>query len=1234
MLSLRRAPALLLAVLLVAATLQADTPRATTQGSDGVTPAQAFGDLNGDGNDDVLLRHTDGRWYYYPMNGRHVLPSGRGGGYITRSLDWQFAGLGDLNGDGNDDVLLRRTTDGRWYYYPMDGRRTLTDQRGGANIVSDLNWQLAGIGDLNGDGKDDVLMRHTDGRWYYYPMNGRHQIRAERGTANLTTDPDWQLAGLGDLNGDGRDDVLLRHTDGRWYYYPMNGREPLTEGRGPAYVTASLNWQFAGLGDLNGDGNDDVLLRRSTDGGWYYYPMNGRRTLDDQRGSAAIVSDLNWQLAGMGDLNGDGRDDVLLRHNGDNRWLYYPMNGRRHISTGRGIAYLTTDADWGVAGTGGSGSTGGTGGNGDSGGSDGSDGNGGTGDSDGNGGNGDTGSDGGSDGTDSSDGTGGTGGTGGNGGTGGSGGDADGAPVGNDDHSDARSGASGLSPGGSVTGQIDPGGDVDYFFVQVNGPGTLTLYTTGSLDTLGELQDSAGTKLAEHDDTDVNTNRNFRIEHTVSAGSYYVKVESYRTNTGEYTIHAKFSGSSGNGNNDGNGSNGGTGGNGGSNGSGEDDHSDTSADATGLSLGGSATGQIDPGNDADYFVVQIREPGILAVYTTGSLDTTGELQNSSGSTLASGDDSEGDTNFRIENRVSSGTYYIKVESYGSNTGSYIVNATLSVRPEIYNDNLVILSIDGLLAEADSTYLYDYTRIVYEWFDDVFDYILFFMAGDHIDYFGVYGEFAPVSIDTQGIGKTYDYFNPAYGSAGKLRGALFFPYDRALLYGPSLHELMHDWANYVVSTGWVGHWGFSSANGQLGGFDLATLVDLGDGRYTTTKGFGPFANNGNSVPYSEIELYLAGLLAPEEVPDLRVGQNARWLLDENDSLVTSEYGTGIFTAESFKVYTIDDIIAENGPRIPDWTQSQKHFQAMAVLLVDQNHPVSAEQKQSMSEQVSTFSYRGYDQSDLFNYYEATGGRGSITMDGLSRHADFSGNGGGSNQPSTLPDSIVPEVVSVPGGSFRMGDLSGDGDDNERPAHSVTVKPFKLGKYEVTFAQWDACAADGGCGGYRPNDYGWGRGNQPVLDVSWDDAQLYIDWLNSKTGGGYRLPTEAEWEYAARAGSTTKYSWGNDIGNNRANCSECGDRWGGAAPVGSFAANAWGLHDMHGNVWEWVEDCWHDNYDGAPGHGGAWISGGNCQKRVVRGGSWYPTAWYLRSAYRNDLSRTYRGDNFGFRVAQDN
>ena len=230
---------------------------------------------------------------------------------------------------------------------------------------------------------------------------------------------------------------------------------------------------------------------------------------------------------------------------------------------------------------------------------------------------------------------------------------------------------------------------------------------------------------------------------------------------------------------------------------------------------------------------------------------------------------------------------------------------------------------------------------------------------------------------------------------------------------------------------------------------------------------------------------------------------------------------------------------------------------------------------------------------------------------------------------------PEMVVVPSGSFMMGSPESESGryDAEGPVHRVTIaRPFAVGVYEVTFDEWDACVSDRGCGGYRPDDRNWGRGNHPVFDVSWNDAKAYVRWLSGKTGQEYRLLSEAEWEYAARAGTRTKYWWGDSIGRGRANCNtDCGDSYGGAAPVGSFSANPYGLYDVHGNVWELTEDCWNDSYRGAPSDGSAWESG-ECGWRVLRGGSWYDGPWDLRSALRGRLDTSVRIYDAGFRVAR--
>jgi formylglycine-generating enzyme required for sulfatase activity len=228
-------------------------------------------------------------------------------------------------------------------------------------------------------------------------------------------------------------------------------------------------------------------------------------------------------------------------------------------------------------------------------------------------------------------------------------------------------------------------------------------------------------------------------------------------------------------------------------------------------------------------------------------------------------------------------------------------------------------------------------------------------------------------------------------------------------------------------------------------------------------------------------------------------------------------------------------------------------------------------------------------------------------------------------------IGPEMVVIPAGEFTMG--SNDFED-EKPPHKVVIRqPFAVGRLAVTFDEWEACAAAGGCKGYRPEDQRWGRGKRPVINISWHDANEYLAWLSARTGQNYRLLSEAEWEYAARAGSLTKYPWGDEIGEGHANGRDSGCQWSGkqTAPVGSFAPNGWGLHDMHGNVWEWVEDPYHDTYAGAPKEGSVWASGGS-SSRVLRGGSWAYYADGLRSAYRSHDHPDDRDVSVGFRVAR--
>jgi len=240
------------------------------------------------------------------------------------------------------------------------------------------------------------------------------------------------------------------------------------------------------------------------------------------------------------------------------------------------------------------------------------------------------------------------------------------------------------------------------------------------------------------------------------------------------------------------------------------------------------------------------------------------------------------------------------------------------------------------------------------------------------------------------------------------------------------------------------------------------------------------------------------------------------------------------------------------------------------------------------------------------------------------------------PSSLfHDSMVdgapaPEMIIIQGGEFIRGDAQGDSD--ERPPTAVNPGTYAIGVFEVTFEEYDQFCAD--TRRELPDDEGWGRGDNPVVNVSWQDAKAYTEWLSKKTRKRYRLPSDAEWEYAARAGTETQYWWGDEVGTARANCEGCNSLWDGAkiAPVGKFTANPFGLHDTAGNVFEWVADCYHDSFAEAPADG-APVEKPGCGKRVIRGGAWSFPPKEIRSANRWRDFPTRRSDDTGFRLARE-
>ena len=237
---------------------------------------------------------------------------------------------------------------------------------------------------------------------------------------------------------------------------------------------------------------------------------------------------------------------------------------------------------------------------------------------------------------------------------------------------------------------------------------------------------------------------------------------------------------------------------------------------------------------------------------------------------------------------------------------------------------------------------------------------------------------------------------------------------------------------------------------------------------------------------------------------------------------------------------------------------------------------------------------------------------------------------------------PELVVVPAGSFTMGSPDSEWGrfNNEGPQRQVTItEPFAVGVYEVTFGEWDACVNEGGCNGYQPDGEGWGRNGRPVINVNWDDAQAYVTWLSRRTGVRYRLLSESEWEYVARAGTMEPFHTGATISAEQANydssytygAGQKGRYRGRTVHVGTFSPNAFGLHEVHGNVWEWTQDCWNEDYAGAPKDSRARETG-ECGQRVLRGGSWGDVPWLLRSADRGKNEPGTRGPMIGFRVAR--
>lgn len=244
--------------------------------------------------------------------------------------------LPDLDGDGDADVVLRHD-DGTWRHFAIEGASVVTESSGPIRMTRDMDWHPAAVGDFNGDGRDDFLLRRSEGRWGYYPMNGGQVVAEDRGRSNLTERAEWRPVATGDLNGDGRDDVLMRQEDGRWTYYPMNGKRVIARERGSSNLPADANWRMAAVADFDGDGRDDVLLRHHQNGTWRLYRMEGREV--ESLSTPSFTTNRLWLVAGAGDFDGDGHAEVLLRRV-DGHW------GRQSETTAGPPAAVRLPRDW------------------------------------------------------------------------------------------------------------------------------------------------------------------------------------------------------------------------------------------------------------------------------------------------------------------------------------------------------------------------------------------------------------------------------------------------------------------------------------------------------------------------------------------------------------------------------------------------------------------------------------------------------------------------------------------------------------------------------------------------------------------------------------------------------------------------------------------------------------------------------------------------------------------------
>ena len=1051
--------------------------------------------------------------------------------YCTGAPNAKLRRLGDFNGDGRTDALLRHA-DGRWLYYPMGGRGAQSSTGVAANLPSDPTVSVSGVGDFNGDGRDDALMRLASGAWRYYPMDGS-RIAAGSGDVSLPTDLAWQLEGVGDFNGDGKDDVLLRRRGARaarlgdaplqmvdeWRYYPMDGRTVL-EGGTPAGLEHNFGDWVAGLGDFNGDGRDDVLFRLS-DGGWHYLPFRGRIGVEGTTavlagaGAVALPEDMAWATAGIADFNGDGRDDVLLRHE-DGRWRYQLMNGR-HLLGGSDVTNLPADREVWLAGVGDM--------NGD--------------------------------------------------------GRADvltrrGHGAWQYYYLDAASGSFAL--GGDVAladdsawGMLKRGAE---------DPPRVRARLTDQLLAIGG--DGAGFDLSLHfsDDQTLTFKAESSAAEVLDAGVTGGRLTLEPVAAGRATVTV----------------------------TGQDEDGYIAWQAFEVIVGAAlperslAVGWDAPVDLSLYFSddrtlafeAESSDADVVAVSVTGRLLALAPAAIGRATVTVRATNADGSV---VEQR-----FQIAVSEDGE--GAQRPPRATARMP---GQSLVI----GSDAAVDlSAHFSEDRTLTFEVASSDADVVRVHVAENALTLAPVANGQATITV----TGRNADGY--VVSQTFQVTVSALLP-DRPLAvgWGATLDLSAYfsdEEVAFAVRSSDAGVVG-ASVTGRL-----LTLSPLAAGRATIT--LTARDADGNTVSHRfEVAVGADGeagrlpprAIAPVPSQPIAIGSDA--------TLDLSRYFAGDQTL-TFEVASGD-------------TDVVRVSVAGNVLTLA---PVADGQA---TVTVTARDADGYLARQTFQAFVSEDGQVG------RRFRD-------------CPE--CPEMVVVPAGSFMMGSPADEEDGprsdqrHERPQHRVEfAAPFAIGVFEVTYEQWDACVADGGCDGddmqrFPPLD----EPNYPVLDVSWNDAQAYVEWLSAKTGQAYRLPSDAEWEYAARAGTTTPFHFGEGITTEQANYDgevpsprqlegEQGSSYaranpgiyrGAPVPVGSLPPNLWGLHEVHGNLAEWTRDCFDGvGYAGWPADGSA-VESGDCDRRYLRNGSYYDDAGDVRSARRQVRGVQQRSVFQGFRVAK--